>query len=617
MAGKRLALLIANAEYKHDELRKLNTPKDDVRALEVLFTRADIGGYQVQVLIDGTKGAIERAIDQMFAKGEREDTVLIFFAGHGLKHENGKLYFAATDTEPEYLGSTAVSASWLMEQMQNSRVGYQIVLLDCCFGGAFARGIWGRGDDRVESGKALQVPDLKLEGRGQVVITSADAMQFALEGGALDGKPPASHFVRALTEGLETGEADCNPRDGRITIDELASYLVKKLKILGSPQRPSKWIFGAIGDDLLFALNPRANFASDMPPAATKPLNLITIIDQRLSDRTQYLYQVDFRTLGIFKTFASPWLRANADRDEDAMGLYKEIEACWMRSGHDVVAFNEKLRAYGVRLFEDLFPEPLQRVLWDNRDRISQILLVSTDSFIPWEIVHLKEPNQPISDGGKFLGQLGLVRWLDENWPTETLQVTDGCARYLVPDYARSDWKLPQAQQEIRFLEERFGATAVMEPREALLADGTFDLLHFAGRGFVGRGTAESLDIFHLRIMFGGRIMGAKYSANRPIVVFNVDEVSQSGTLFAVISGFARAFIMNGAGAFVGNLWSVNDSPSRTFIETWYDALISGSTLAEAVIRAREAAQEAGDATWLAYTVYGHPYAKLVRRGAA
>jgi Sel1 repeat/Caspase domain len=206
---------------------------------------------------------MERTIDRVLVEADREDTVLIFFAGHGLKRENGKLYFAAVDTEPGYLGSTAMSAAWLMEQMQSSQVRRQIVLLDCCFGGAFARGNVWRGDDRVESGKALEVPNLDLEGRGQVVITAADAMQFAFEGAELNGKPPASHFVRALTEGLETGDADRIPQDGRITIDELVSYLVTKLRTMGSPQRPTKWAFGEIGGDLLFAYNARIGVGSD------------------------------------------------------------------------------------------------------------------------------------------------------------------------------------------------------------------------------------------------------------------------------------------------------------------------------------------------------------------
>lgn len=35
------------------------------------------------------------------------------------------------------------------------------------------------------------------------------------------------------------------------------------MKELGSPQRPSKWVFGSVGGDLLFARNPRVNVSVD------------------------------------------------------------------------------------------------------------------------------------------------------------------------------------------------------------------------------------------------------------------------------------------------------------------------------------------------------------------
>jgi hypothetical protein len=158
MAGNRLALLIANAEYQNPELQKLNAPVHDIRKLETLLTHPDIGGYQTQVLINGTKGEMERAIDRILVTGEREDAVLIFFAGHGIKHENGKLYFAAIDTEPGYLGGTAVWSDWLKEQMQWSRVRRQIVLLDCCYGGAFARATFGAGPTEWNPVKHWRVP---------------------------------------------------------------------------------------------------------------------------------------------------------------------------------------------------------------------------------------------------------------------------------------------------------------------------------------------------------------------------------------------------------------------------------------------------------------------------
>ena len=128
MAGQRLALLIANAAYEHPELKKLVAPQDDVLALEILLTRPDIGSYRVQVVINATTATMQRTIGRVLSKGKREDTIVLFFAGHGLKHANGKLYFAGIDTDPDNLGGTALSASWLMEEIQNSYVGRQIVL---------------------------------------------------------------------------------------------------------------------------------------------------------------------------------------------------------------------------------------------------------------------------------------------------------------------------------------------------------------------------------------------------------------------------------------------------------------------------------------------------------
>jgi CHAT domain-containing protein len=77
------------------------------------------------------------------------------------------------------------------------------------------------------------------------------------------------------------------------------------------------------------------------------------------------------------------------------------------------------------------------------------------------------------------------------------------------------------------------------------------------------------------------------------------------------MGGFARAFIDAGAGVFVGTLWSVGDSPARDFTEEFYKQLKAKKKLLTAVKKARQAAKVAGDATWLAYVVYGDPHAKL------
>jgi hypothetical protein len=94
-------------------------------------------------------------------------------------------------------------------------------------------------------------------------------MQFAFEDGAINGNPPTSHFTRVLVQGLKTGAADIDD-DGKVTVDEVMRYLESGLREAGSLQRPTKWIFGAVGGDLLFAFNPRANAVDDREAKAAR-----------------------------------------------------------------------------------------------------------------------------------------------------------------------------------------------------------------------------------------------------------------------------------------------------------------------------------------------------------
>ena len=174
-------------------------------------------------------------------------------------------------------------------------------------------------------------------------------------------------------------------------------------------------------------------------------------------------------------------------------------------------------------------------------------------------------------------------------------------------------------------LEQRFNATAVAAqptPVRALLQTGDFDLLHFAGHGL-----AEQGNIANAKLLLEGQVnMPASFSATtveqychctererneRPMVVLNACQIGREGYGLTGISGFAQAFLRGGVGVFVGTLWSVGDRPARLFTETLYTHLLDGMTLAQATVAARHAAQQAGDATWLAYVVYGHPHLRL------
>ena len=70
-----------------------------------------------------------------------------------------------------------------------------------------------------------------------------------------------------------------------------------------------------------------------------------------------------------------------------------------------------------------------------------------------------------------------------------------------------------------------------------------------------------------------------------------------------------------GAGAFVGSLWDVRSPTARAFATCFYRKLFEdGQPLAVAAHLAREQVQQRSskDPTWLAYTVYGNPFARAV-----
>ena len=81
---------------------------------------------------------------------------LLHFSCHGLKSESGELFFAAANTRPNRLGSTAVSADFVQRCMRASRSRSVVLLLDCCYGGAFAQGVYGAGGRRRQ--RAGQLP---------------------------------------------------------------------------------------------------------------------------------------------------------------------------------------------------------------------------------------------------------------------------------------------------------------------------------------------------------------------------------------------------------------------------------------------------------------------------
>jgi CHAT domain-containing protein len=104
--------------------------------------------------------------------------------------------------------------------------------------------------------------------------------------------------------------------------------------------------------------------------------------------------------------------------------------------------------------------------------------------------------------------------------------------------------------------------------------------------------------------------------ADRPLVFLNACRAGQSGLSLTGLGGWAKVLVQDcRVGALIAPLWSVNDAAAYTFAEAFYTATQQpGMTLAAALRQARQATRQAhpGDPTYLAYSLYAHPNARLV-----
>jgi molecular chaperone DnaJ len=228
----RAALLVANGAYDSPAFRPLRSPRQDCEGLAAVLGDPAIGSFGVERLVDATSYEVRRALERFFRGRGRDDVLLLHLSCHGIKDDEGHLHFAASDTDKDLPASTAVSAAFLHELMQRCRARTIVVLLDCCYSGAFLPG--AKGDDYVAVKE-------ELSGRGRVILTATNRTEYAWEGERLQAaEPQLSRFTGALIEGLRSGEADSDG-DGRITVTELYDYVYERMRREGVRQTPRMW----------------------------------------------------------------------------------------------------------------------------------------------------------------------------------------------------------------------------------------------------------------------------------------------------------------------------------------------------------------------------------------
>ncbi|MEV6298553.1 caspase family protein [Actinoplanes sp. NPDC051861] len=320
MSDRRLALVVAVDTYVDAALNRLAAPAADAAALSEVLGDPALGDFEVEVLHNATSWATAERVERMLAEVHPTDLVLLHFSCHGLKDESGELYLAAANTRPDLLGSTAVDAAWVSRLMQRSRAERVVLLLDCCYGGAFEQGMLARAGRTVDVGDQFRQRSLG-GGRGRVVITASTAMEYSFEGTHLTGGGAAqpSIFTGALVEGIRTGGAD-RDGDGQVGLGELYDYVFDRVRERTPRQTPSKWEFGLRGDiylahapDRAPAAPPPPEPAPAVPPPPEPPLPDPDPPATRMSARVKSLVAAGLVLLVAAVAIAFDWISIWSD----------------------------------------------------------------------------------------------------------------------------------------------------------------------------------------------------------------------------------------------------------------------------------------------------------------
>ncbi len=248
--GRRSALVLASSNYTDKTFRELVSPPQDAAELSSVLRDPSIGAFdEVKLLCDEPSQVVREEIEEFFLGCRRNDLLLLYFSGHGVKDDDGCLYLATVDTKRGRYLATTVAAGFVRDTMIRSPAMSQLLILDCCYSGAFGAGMMTKSD------KTIHIKDHFGGGRGRIVLSASSSTQYAFQGNDVQGDGSKSVFTHYLIQGLKTGDPDVDS-NGLVTVDELYSYVYDRVTAENPKQTPNILSINTQGH-IVVAKNPK------------------------------------------------------------------------------------------------------------------------------------------------------------------------------------------------------------------------------------------------------------------------------------------------------------------------------------------------------------------------
>ncbi|ERN41366.1 uncharacterized protein containing caspase domain protein [Rubidibacter lacunae KORDI 51-2] len=229
----RYALIIGISSYDHLQ----GLPSAAADAQELARTLRDSKNFTVTLIPHKSQQPFEvdtekrvefdelgKAIRKFMNARKEGDSVLIYFAGHGLRVGNEwgnfQCYLATSDSKRN--GSKAITFDDLKKAVFRKKMGSLVLLFDCCHAGALAEERWG-GEHLTD-----HFPEFRTT-RGYAIFAACREKEMAIN----DLLSNHGIFTKALLDVLKSGDFD---KLGRLSLFAVADQVYGKL--YGSGQTP-------------------------------------------------------------------------------------------------------------------------------------------------------------------------------------------------------------------------------------------------------------------------------------------------------------------------------------------------------------------------------------------
>ena len=288
-------------------------------------------------------------------------------------------------------------------------------------------------------------------------------------------------------------------------------------------------------------------------------------------------------------------------------------------------------RKLGEKLWWELIPGDFKQLYAARRSAWAgcTLLIVSDEPAIPWEMVwpYGLDATGGWEDDGPWCLTFCLTRWLRRGEhavgaSAPPAAVTVQALACVTPTdsglaFTRREQTFLAGWRSTRGVADASPAASHVAAVRALIDQGGYDWLHVASHGCVD----QALGVWQgmLVLQDGGTLDADAFLGpgplshlrqRRPGFFFNACHGGRQGWGLTYLAGWAPRLLELGAGVVVAPLWTVGDEQAFAFAAAFYDRL-EAAGLGAAVREARFAARREGDPTWLAYSVYAHPNARV------